>query len=48
MDHTEGATRVAQSAEVCAVVLASKLSEMAGTPVYVEGLELIAAEEISG
>lgn len=48
MDHTEGAARVAQGVEACGIVLASELSEMGGTPVYVGGLELTAAEEISG
>lgn len=41
---SEGGTRC----EIRIIVLALKISEIAGTPVSAEGLEFIAAEELAG
>lgn len=47
VDHKQDAARVVQDVDVCTVVLALKISEIAGTPVSAEGLEFIAAEEVA-
>lgn len=47
VDHKQDAARVVQDVDVCTVVLALKISEIAGTPVSAEGLEFIAAEKVA-